>query len=55
MDETVIKKVMPHSTEAEKSVVGAMFMDKDAIVAVSEILVGEDFYQKQYGIFLMLW
>jgi len=51
MDESLIKKVMPHSIEAEKSVIGAMFMDKDAIVTVSEILVGEEFYQKQYGVF----
>ncbi len=51
MEESLIKKVMPHSVEAEKSVIGAMFMDKDAIVTVSEILVGEEFYQKQYGVF----
>ena len=31
MEETLIKRVMPHSVEAEQSVVGAMLMDKDAI------------------------
>ena len=28
MEETLIKRVMPHSVEAEQSVVGAMLMDK---------------------------
>ena len=50
MEETLIKKVMPHSPEAEKSVVGSMFMDSETIIVVSEMLTGEDFYQKQYGI-----
>ena len=45
MEETLIKRVMPHSVEAEQSVVGAMLMDKDAILAASEIICGEDFYQ----------
>lgn len=30
MEEALIKRVMPHSVEAEQSVVGAMLMDKDA-------------------------
>ena len=29
MDETLIKRVMPNSLEAEQSVVGSMIMDKD--------------------------
>ena len=41
---------MPHSVEAEQSVIGAMLMDRDAITIASEILTTEDFYQKQYGI-----
>ena len=41
---------MPHSAEAEQSVIGAMLMDRDAITIASEILTTEDFYQKQYGI-----
>lgn len=45
MEETLIKRVMPHSVEAEQSVVGAMLMDKDAILAASEIICGDDFYQ----------
>lgn len=50
MEEALIKRVMPHNIEAEQSVIGAMLMDKEAIMAASEIVTGEDFYQKQYGI-----
>lgn len=48
--EAAIKRIMPHSTEAEQAVVGAMLMNKDAIIAASEIITGEDFYQAAYGI-----
>lgn len=50
MDEALIKKVMPHSEEAEQSVVGSMIMDSEAIVTAMEILKPEDFYGRQYGI-----
>ena len=50
MEEALIKRVLPHSVEAEQSVIGAMLMDREAIVAASEIISGEDFYQHQYGI-----
>lgn len=50
MEEALIKRVMPHSVEAEQSVVGAMLMDKDAITTASEIISGQDFYQTSYGV-----
>lgn len=50
MDEALIKRVLPHSIEAEQSVIGSMIMDKEAVVIASEIINGEDFYGKQYGI-----
>lgn len=50
MEEAVIKRILPHSIEAEQSVVGSMIMDRDAIIIASEILEDEDFYQKQYGV-----
>ena len=50
MEESLIKRVMPHSVEAEQSVVGAMLMDKDAITTASEIVSGQDFYQSAYGV-----
>ena len=49
MEEALIKRIMPHSPEAEKSVLGAMLMDRDAIMQCAEIITGDDFYQKQYG------
>ena len=38
MEEALIKRVLPHSIEAEQSVVGAMLMDKEAILTASEII-----------------
>ena len=49
MDEALIKKTQPYSAEAERAVISSMLMDKDVITAVSEILVADDFYQRQYG------
>ncbi|WP_394524628.1 replicative DNA helicase [Lacrimispora sp. JR3] len=50
MDDALIKRVLPHSIEAEQSVIGSMLMDRDAIIAASEIVSAGDFYQHQYGI-----
>ena len=50
MDDALIKRVLPHSIEAEQSVIGSMLMDRDAIIAASEIVAAADFYQHQYGV-----
>ncbi len=50
MEENVIKRILPHSVEAEQSVIGSMILDREAIVVASELISGEDFYNKQYGI-----
>ena len=50
MDEAIIKRILPHSIDAEKAVIGSMIMDADAAVAASEMITGDDFYQRQYGI-----
>ena len=50
MDEALMKRVLPHNIEAEQSVIGSMLMDKDAIIAASEIVTADDFYQNQYGV-----
>ncbi|MBE5961070.1 MAG: replicative DNA helicase [Lachnospiraceae bacterium] len=50
MDEAFIKKILPHSQEAEQSVIGSMIMDRDAIIAASEMITSDDFYQHQYGV-----
>lgn len=50
MEENVLKRVLPHSIEAEQSVIGSMIMDRDAITAAYELISGEDFYNKQYAV-----
>ena len=50
MEEALIKRVLPHSVEAEQSVIGSMIMDQDAIMTASEVITSEDFYQSQYGV-----
>ncbi len=49
-EEVLLKRVLPHSIEAEQSVIGAMLMDKEAIVIAAEVITGEDFYGRQYGV-----
>lgn len=49
MEEALIKRVMPHDEEAETSVIGAMLIDNEAIMIASEMITGEDFYQRQLG------
>ena len=49
-EEALLKRVLPHSIEAEQSVIGAMIIDRDAISIASEIVYPDDFYNKQYGI-----
>ena len=48
--EAAIKKIMPHSIEAEQAVIGAMLLNSDAILTASEIIYGDDFYQRALGI-----
>ena len=36
LDEAVIKRVLPHSIEAEQSVIGAMLLDKEAITVARD-------------------
>ncbi len=49
-EENIIKKIPPHDSDAEKSVISSMLTDKDAISEVSAILLNEDFYNPQYGL-----
>lgn len=50
MDEALIKRILPHSVEAEQSVIGSMIMDREAILIASELISSDDFYQKQYAV-----
>lgn len=47
--EDVVKKVMPHSNEAEQAVIGSMLIDANAISVAQEIISEGDFYQKNYA------
>lgn len=48
-DEAMVNAAPPRNVEAEKSVIGSMLMDGDAIMTASEIVSAKDFYQPQYG------
>jgi replicative DNA helicase len=52
-------RIPPHSVEAEQSVLGALLLDKDAVVAVVEFLRPEHFYddrnQKIYDAIMQLY
>jgi replicative DNA helicase len=50
MEDSFVKKKLPYNTDAERSVIGSMIMDRDAIVECSDMLVKEDFYNGQYGV-----
>ena len=54
-DEAILKRVLPHSIEAEQSVIGSMIMDREAIVVASEIITGEDFYTGSMACCLKRW
>ena len=43
-------KVPPHNVQAEQSVLGALLLEKDAVVKVADILRPEHFYDKRHGI-----
>ena len=40
-------RIPPHSQDAEESVLGAMLLDKDAVIAVAEFLTPQDFYDER--------
>lgn len=47
MEETLLKKLPPHHKEAERGVVGAMMLDKDAAIKAMGELCSDDFYLKE--------
>ncbi|MCJ7826519.1 replicative DNA helicase, partial [Patescibacteria group bacterium] len=42
-------KVPPHDIVAEQSVLGAILLDKDAVVDVAEFLKPDHFYDERHG------
>ncbi|MDO8649556.1 MAG: replicative DNA helicase [Candidatus Peregrinibacteria bacterium] len=47
---TTLLQTQPHSTEAERTVLGALLLDPEAIVKISDYLVPEDFYDPTHRI-----
>lgn len=44
MNESMMDRVPPHNNEAEQSVIGAIFLDPQALITASEIVMADDFY-----------
>ena len=47
--ESSVSRTMPSDRVSEESVIGAMIMDRDAIVVATEMLTAQDFYFEQCG------
>lgn len=45
----IVGKLPPQNIEAEKSLLGSLLIDKDAIIKVADILKVEDFYRETHG------
>lgn len=54
-----MERIPPHNDDAEKSVLGSIILDKDALIEVTEILKQDDFYSEMhkeiYGTILELY
>lgn len=48
-EDNAIRRLMPSSLEAERSVLGAVLIDSAVVVTLADILTKEDFYNPQYG------
>lgn len=43
--DNVVSQQIPHDSEAEKAVLGAVFLDPEAIIDASDVLQPDDFYE----------
>ncbi|MFA6227983.1 MAG: replicative DNA helicase [Patescibacteria group bacterium] len=50
MSDNSLRKLPPQNLEAEQSLLGALLIDKDAIIKIADIITAEDFYQTAHGI-----
>jgi len=46
----IMNKVPPHNQEAEQSVLGAILIDKEAMMKIADKITGEDFYHDKHRI-----
>jgi len=44
-----LRKLPPQNLEAEQSLLGALLIDKDAIIKIADIITADDFYQAAHG------
>lgn len=49
-DTMIVSRVPPQNIEAEQAVLGAMLLDKDAVVTVEDILSKDDFYRQAHSV-----
>lgn len=49
-EEKILNRAEPQNIQAEKSVIGCMLLEREAMEAALEILNPEDFYSRQYGL-----
>lgn len=49
MEEKIIARIPPNDAQAEQAVLGAMLVDKNAVLTVVEILKPEDFYRNEHA------
>ncbi len=42
----IIAKMPPQNIEAEQSLLGALLIDKDAIIKIADLVKADDFYQE---------
>jgi len=48
INQDILEKVPPQSLEAEQSLLGALLIDKDAIIKIADIINGDDFYKSSH-------
>jgi replicative DNA helicase len=44
-----VEKILPHNEEAERATLGAIFLDREAIVPIAAWLYGEHFYSEKHA------
>ena len=53
--EAAMKRIPPHSIEAEQAVLGAMLMNKDAVMVASEIITERISIRQLMVLYLTVW
>lgn len=51
-NDPLMDRIPPHNQEAEQSVLGAIFLEPQALITASETLLADDFYQAAHRLIL---